>query len=97
MWKMRSGMVLSLKKPGQVDIRVKESADGQYLICEIQDDGVGVQLQGTLPKMRPHSKAISITQDRLAPNGQVNYKSIIDSGKENSGTLVTLKIPKVYD
>ena len=89
--------IVPKKVKGKVEIRIRESEDQEFLICEIQDDGLGVELEKGLPIMNQHSKAINITKDRLAPHGRVEYQQLLDVNGRTTGTLVILKIPKIYD
>jgi tetratricopeptide (TPR) repeat protein len=87
---------------GKIDVIFK--MEGEYLICEIDDDGIGREKAQTI-KMgsKRESLALKITQRRLESiNEQYNVKAgfeIIDkkdvNTNESLGTKVVLKLPLI--
>ena len=88
--------IVPKKEPGHIDVKVFENKESDYLIVEIEDDGIGIRNKQFENAAYSDSKGISITKDRLAPKGDLSIETLYD-GTQPSGTLVTIKIPKVYD
>ncbi|MEO1449132.1 MAG: histidine kinase, partial [Bacteroidota bacterium] len=74
------------KVPGHVQIDLSMNAAETHLLCTITDDGVGL---GHAPKSQHTSKGISITRERLGPEGKVS----VQDRTGGNGVEVKLQIP----
>lgn len=75
--------VLPAKKPGLINILLKLSEDQKFIVCTIEDDGVG--MKAAQNKKGHDSKGIMITEQRL--NTKVHFTNL------NPGTRVSFNIP----
>jgi LytS/YehU family sensor histidine kinase len=92
------------KEKGKVSITI--SQDHQYLLCMIEDNGIGRQKAAEINKNRrgANSLGLKITQDRIALMSnealQENSLTITDlknSDGESLGTRVAIKIPLIKE
>jgi sensor histidine kinase YesM len=75
--------ILPSRRKGKITIRIKPTANAQKLICEIEDNGVGIDQS---PKQKERaSMGIHITEQRLGTRALIANLA--------PGTLVTLQIP----
>lgn len=75
--------VLPAKKKGLIKIRIFKSNNAKSLLCTVQDNGVGINLNNL---NKANSKGIQITQQRIG-------KDVIFEIPEGGGTLVKFNIP----
>lgn len=74
--------VLPLKKTGKITVRLKPSEQANTLICEIEDNGVGISPEMRNGKHEP--KGMKITEQRLGTKIEIDHLS--------PGTRITIKI-----
>jgi len=90
--------------PGLIDIKIKKQDD--YIICRVQDNGMGrafVKQNQAESSENKKSLGLQITNERLAVINKINkinntnasfeLTDLFDSDNKPSGTLVTLKLP----
>jgi ligand-binding sensor domain-containing protein len=91
-------------KPGKGMLKIAFRSDNNYLICTIEDNGIGrekaSEIKRTMPKSKHKSLGMKITEDRLKILNDVNNSqlsvTITDLKDENGnalGTKVELFIP----
>jgi hypothetical protein len=83
------------------NIVVNFTEKDQYLIAEVSDNGIGINVTNNSKDNSHTSKATSITENRLRAidrwgkmNQYIEYKSLSNEAGSNSGTSVILKIAK---
>ncbi len=74
--------ILPKKTKGKVWVRLKPSNQTNMLICEIEDNGIGIKAQ--LQRKGHESKGMKITEQRLGTKIKIENLS--------PGTLITIKI-----
>ncbi|MEM7037045.1 MAG: histidine kinase, partial [Bacteroidota bacterium] len=75
--------ILPKKSPGNVTVKVRPMTEQRLLVCEVEDDGVGI---GAVPKRKDHeSKGIALTEQRLGTSVEIQALA--------PGTRITLYIP----
>lgn len=87
------------KKEGEKTLRILFKKEGQILICEVEDNGVGRQVsQNAIPNLRPKNKSrgIEITSKRLSMQNplienQITFVDKVDEKGNPMGTKVILK------
>lgn len=94
--------IAPLKTEGKINIRIKN--EGDYMLCEIEDNGVGRAFSEELNKGRIHtSTGIKVTQDRINlfnGNGVEKEKQTIsildltDTHGKAAGTLIKFYVLK---
>lgn len=89
-------------KPGNGHIDVKVTRQGEYMLCTVQDNGVGRSFTKRIQNNSENNKSLGlkITAERLAilnetkhTNASFEITDLYDNNKEPAGTLVTLKLP----
>ncbi len=76
---------------GKIDIRFM--VEGEFLKCEIQDNGIGIE-QSKLKKKSHHpSTALKVTKERIESLTKDHQLKI----KEDNGTIVSFRLPLITD
>ena len=83
------------KKTGGGIILIRFDKDGDFILCSVEDNGVGID---NAVKKRPkthQSKSVEITQDRLDILAQLSGKptALIFESVKTGGTKVTIRLP----
>lgn len=76
---------------GKISIRLQMDEADQFLLIQLEDDGVGLHSVGKNNKMSHQSKGIQITKERLGKQGAVTIFDKKEIGE--TGVQVNLKIP----
>lgn len=90
-------------KEDKGEIRIKFDMDGEFLVCSIEDNGIGRKRSGELKISHPaqhNSSGMRITSERLQSisalksiKGSVEVIDLEDESGEGRGTLVKIRIP----
>lgn len=90
-------------KGGKGEINIHISLEGEYLVCEIEDNGIGREASARLkgrPKKQHKSMGMKITADRLEMINHVQYgqasmeiKDLYKDDGEATGTRVIIRVP----
>jgi sugar lactone lactonase YvrE len=83
------------KKSGGGLIQIRFDKDGDFILCSVEDNGIGIE---NAVKKRPkthQSKSVEITQDRLDILAQLSGKptALIFENVKTGGTKVTIRLP----
>ncbi len=81
---------------GKISIRLEMDKADQFLLIQLEDDGVGLQSVAKQQKISHQSKGIQITKERLGKQGKITIFDKKEIGE--TGVQVNLKIPIIdYD
>jgi sensor histidine kinase YesM len=86
---------VSRKKDGSGFIQIRFDKDGDFILCSVQDNGIGMA-EAARQKSKAHeSKSQQITQDRLDILTKLSGKptALIFENIETGGTKVTIRLP----
>jgi len=76
---------------GKIDVRFE--VEGEFLTCEIRDNGIGIE-QSKLKKKSHHpSTALKVTKERIESLTQEHQLKI----EEDKGTIVSFRLPLITD
>jgi ligand-binding sensor domain-containing protein len=83
------------KKNGRGLIQIRFDKEGDFVLCSVQDNGVGMNNSAKNKTQSHESKSQSITQDRLDILNQLSGKptALIFENIETGGTKVTIRLP----
>ena len=76
---------------GKISIQLQMDEADEFLLIQLEDDGVGLQSVGKNDKIAHQSKGIQITKERLGRQGEVTIFDKKEIGE--TGVQVNLKIP----
>jgi len=76
---------------GKISIKLQMDEADQFLMIQLEDDGVGLQSAGKQHKMSHQSKGIQITKERLGKQGKITIFDKKEIGQ--MGVQINLKIP----
>lgn len=89
-----------LPKEGEKKLQITFQAGQDHATCMIEDNGVGLHYHSDKPQTNHFSMGISVTRKRLAilqpglaPEETVVIQDLKETGKNATGTLVTLILP----
>jgi ligand-binding sensor domain-containing protein len=91
--------IMAVKRKGKLSVTF--SNNEQFLMCEIQDNGIGIhQSKQEKTKTSHQSMALQVTKERiehLVGNNTMQVSEIVDKNNKPKGTLVKFKIPLETD
>jgi two-component sensor histidine kinase len=79
------------KIKGKIDIRF--AVKGNFLCCEIQDNGIGIEQSRQKKKGHQPSTALKVTKERIASMTKDHQLNI----REDNGTIVSFRLPLKTD
>src|SRR5262249_55648821 len=102
---VRHGMGLRNDKNGR--IRISVSLDARYLICVVEDNGVGRETAARLKSRNPiqyQSQGMKLTEKRIGMFNQtgrspvqVRIEDLEDEHNKPAGTRITVLFPREFD
>ena len=82
---------IQLKRKGEIHISFKIS--GEYLDCEVKDNGIGIEESKKQKQPHHQSMALEVTKERIESLSGANSLLI----KEDNGTIISFRLPLKTD